>query len=54
MRYEDEPIAGENLPIRPGHVSPGRLERLLRDGIFAVTTEISPPDSACSMVTSTQ
>jgi methylenetetrahydrofolate reductase (NADPH) len=27
-------------------VSPGRLERLLRDGIFAVTTEISPPDSA--------
>jgi methylenetetrahydrofolate reductase (NADPH) len=46
MRYEDEPVAGENLPIRPGHVSPGRLERLLRDGIFAVTTEISPPDSA--------
>jgi methylenetetrahydrofolate reductase (NADPH) len=46
MRYEDEPIAGENLPIRPGHVSPGRLERLLREGIFAVTTEISPPDSA--------
>jgi 5,10-methylenetetrahydrofolate reductase len=46
VRYEDEPVAGENLPIRPGHVSPGRLERLLRDGIFAVTTEISPPDSA--------
>jgi len=46
MRYEDEPIAGENLPIRPGHVSPGRLERVLRDGVFAVTTEISPPDSA--------
>ena len=46
MRYDDEPMAGENLPIRPGYVSPGRLERLLRDGIFAVTTEISPPDSA--------
>ena len=46
MRYDDEPIAGERLPIRPGHVSPGRLERLLREGIFAVTTEISPPDSA--------
>ncbi len=46
MIYDDEPIAGENLPIRPGHVSPGRFERLLRDGIFAVTTEISPPDSA--------
>ena len=46
MRYDDEPVAGENLPIRPGHVSPGRLERVLRDGLFAVTTEISPPDSA--------
>ena len=46
MGYEDEPIAGENLPIRAGHVSPGRLERLLREKIFAVTTEISPPDSA--------
>jgi methylenetetrahydrofolate reductase (NADPH) len=46
MLYDDEPIAGENLPIRPGHVSPGRLERLLREGIFTVTTEISPPDSA--------
>ena len=46
MRYEDEPIAGENLPIRPGHVSHGRLERVLRDGLFAVTTELSPPDSA--------
>ena len=46
MRFADEPIAGENLPIRPGHFSPGRLERVLRDGTFAVTTEISPPDSA--------
>ncbi len=46
MRFDDEPIAGENLPIRPGHSSPGRLERVLREGVFAVTTEISPPDSA--------
>ena len=46
MKYNDEPIAGEKLPIRPGHVSPGRLERVLRDGLFAVTTELSPPDSA--------
>ncbi|OBX36690.1 bifunctional homocysteine S-methyltransferase/5,10-methylenetetrahydrofolate reductase [Halomonas elongata] len=30
----------------PGHVSPGRLERVLRAGRFAVTTEIDPPDSA--------
>lgn len=46
MIYEDEPNPGESLPIRPGHVSPGRLERLLREKIFALTTEISPPDSA--------
>lgn len=46
MRFEDEPLAGESLPIRPGHVSPGRLERLLRDGVFAITAEIAPPDSA--------
>ena len=46
MRYLDEPAAGENLPIRPGHSSPGRLERVLRDGFFAVTAEIAPPDSA--------
>ena len=47
MRFEDEPlIPGENLPIRPGHDSPGRLERILRAGAFAVTAEIAPPDSA--------
>ena len=46
MLFEDEPMAGENLPILPGHVSPGRLERVLRAGRFAVTTEIAPPDSA--------
>ncbi len=46
MRFEDEPVAGESLPILPGHVSPGRLERVLRAGAFAVTTEIAPPDSA--------
>lgn len=34
------------MPILPGHVSPGRLERILRAGAFAVTTEIAPPDSA--------
>ncbi len=46
MLFDDEPIAGENLPILAGHVSPGRLERLLRAGIFTVTAEIAPPDSA--------
>ena len=46
MKFDDEPNAGENLPILPGHVSPGRLERVLRGGAFAVTAEIAPPDSS--------
>ena len=47
MQFDDEPLVpGEPLPIRPGHSSPGRLERILRAGAFAVTAEISPPDSA--------
>jgi len=46
MPFADEPAVGENLPILPGHVSPGRLERVLRAGEFAVTTELAPPDSA--------
>lgn len=46
MKFNDEPLTGENLPILPGHVSPGRLERVLRAGAFAVTTELAPPDSA--------
>lgn len=37
---------GDPLLQRPGHVSHGRLERVLRSGDFAVTTEIAPPDSA--------
>jgi len=44
--YADEPVPGYPLPIREGHSSPGRLERILRDGHFAVTTELAPPDSA--------
>ena len=46
MIFDDDPLAGENLPILPGHVSPGRFERVLRAGQFAVTAEIAPPDSA--------
>jgi len=45
-RYEDEPVPGYPLPIREGHSSPGRFERVLRDGHFAVTSELAPPDSA--------
>ncbi len=44
--YEDEPAPGYPLPIRPGHTSPGRLERVLREGHFAITSELAPPDSA--------
>ncbi len=46
MIFEDEPVPGYPLPILPGHVSPGRLERVLRHGVFAVTAELAPPDSA--------
>ncbi len=46
MRFEDEPVPGYPLPILPGHSSPGRFERVLRAGGFAVTTELAPPDSA--------
>jgi methylenetetrahydrofolate reductase (NADPH) len=46
MIFEDEPVPGYPLPILPGHTSPGRLERVLRAGQFAVTSELSPPDSA--------
>ena len=46
MHFEDEPYPGEKLPILPGHYSPGRLERVLRAGAFAVTAEVNPPDSA--------
>lgn len=47
MKFDDEPLVpGHPLPVRPGHSSPGRLERVLRAGAFAVTAEIAPPDSA--------
>jgi methylenetetrahydrofolate reductase (NADPH) len=46
MIFEDEPVPGYPLPILPGHTSPGRFERVLRAGAFAVTAELAPPDSA--------
>ena len=44
----DENPDGIHLPLEPlpGHSSCGRLERILRRGEFAVTTELNPPDSA--------
>ena len=47
MKLEDEPQnPGDPLPVLLGHSSGGRLERVLRAGKFAVTAELSPPDSA--------
>jgi methylenetetrahydrofolate reductase (NADPH) len=46
VNFEDEPVPGYPLPILPGHTSPGRFERVLRAGAFAVTAELAPPDSA--------
>ena len=46
MIFMDEPEPGKPMPILPGHSSPGRLERVLRAGVFAVTAELAPPDSA--------
>jgi 5,10-methylenetetrahydrofolate reductase len=34
------------LPDLDGHVSNGRLERVLKAGHFAITAELNPPDSA--------
>jgi 5,10-methylenetetrahydrofolate reductase len=44
----DEHPDGIDRPLDPlpGHSSRGRLERVLRRGEFAVTTELNPPDSA--------
>jgi len=46
MIFHDEPVPGKMLPILEGHTSAGRLERVLRAGHFAVTSELAPPDSA--------
>jgi len=46
MTFEDEPVPGYPMSILPGYSSPGRLERVLRAGQFAVTSELAPPDSA--------
>ncbi len=46
MTFTDEPVAGYPMPMLAGHSSPGRFERVLRAGHFAVTSELAPPDSA--------
>ena len=44
--YEAPKDPGAPLTPLPGHSSRGRLERVLRAGHFAVTAELSPPDTA--------
>lgn len=39
-------VPAYDQPLAPGYSSQGHLESLLRDGHFAVTAELSPPDSA--------
>jgi len=50
MDVQDVELLGTNpgdpLKMLEGHVSHGRFERVLKNGHFAVTTEIAPPDSA--------
>jgi 5,10-methylenetetrahydrofolate reductase len=46
LTYEAPRDPGAPLSPLPGHSSRGRLERVLRAGHFAVTAELSPPDSA--------
>jgi methylenetetrahydrofolate reductase (NADPH) len=38
--------AARPLPKKPGYVSAGRLEQVLKAGHFAITAELAPPDSA--------
>lgn len=46
MTEDDRKTVPATVPLEPGHSSPGFLEKLLRQGIFTVTAELSPPDSA--------
>lgn len=46
MGNDNGAAVGDTADIPAGHVSRGSFEQLLRKNVFAVTTEISPPDSA--------
>jgi len=46
MSREQEPLPGFSKPAVSGYRSSGNFERVLRAGNFAVTAELSPPDSA--------
>jgi 5,10-methylenetetrahydrofolate reductase len=46
MTGTDDEIHQPGGSVAPGYSSAGRLEQILRAGHFAVTAELSPPDSA--------
>ena len=46
MNTENNSDSNKEMLPDERHYSPGRLEKLLCEGQFAVTTELSPPDSA--------
>lgn len=46
MTEDERKTVPATAPLEPGHSSPGFLEKLLRQGVFTVTAELSPPDSA--------
>ena len=40
MRFDDEPVPGYPLPIRPGHVSPGRLRAAYEGAGFTIRLSV--------------
>ena len=46
MTEDSSRVPGFSQPLLPGHSSAGHFERVLRGGTFAVSAELSPPDSA--------
>lgn len=46
MTDDSRDVAAYSVPLEPGHSSVGHFESVLRSGLFAVTAELAPPDSA--------
>lgn len=46
MTGDERDVPAYSVPVKPGFSSLGHFEGVLRSGIFAVTAELAPPDSA--------
>ena len=46
MTGDSRDVAAYSVPPAPGYSSLGHFEKVLRSGLFAVTAELAPPDSA--------